>query len=134
MAVVVSELLFADFRTRAWVRIRSFFVPSVSVVAIIDLADLAASGTAVLQLYEWERDRLFTLSKGLAGTAVSVLATLIIDAIEGKGMTGSSQATFLAAGLVVLLLAWAGFILSGLRRLADEYPMALLLLNSSAPS
>jgi len=123
----VGDVLFGDWAERAWARARALFVPTVSVVAVSDLDGLDGADDAVKQLYDWERDRLFTLAKGLGAAAVGVITTLLVDAAEAKHT--AAVAVWLAAVLALLLLLWAGFILTGLRRLAEEYPYALLRLN-----
>jgi Leucine-rich repeat (LRR) protein len=109
---------------RAWMRLRLLFAPSVSLDAVLAAADMNDSGAAVLQLYTWERDRLLTLAKGAAGAAITVLTGLIAAAIEGKVVTNKTV-LFLAAALVAGLLLWGGFLLTELRRLAEEYATAL---------
>jgi hypothetical protein len=121
------DQLFGDGEERTWARVRSLFVPTVSVVAIWDLIGMANADDAVRQLYDWERERLFTLAKGLGAAAVGVVTTLLVDAAQGNSAGGG---WFWAASVfAVLLLVWAGFILTGLRRLAEEYPVALTLLH-----
>jgi hypothetical protein len=124
----LRDLLFKGWKERAWARTRSLFVPTVSVVAVSDLVGLENADDAAKQLFEWERDRLFTLAKGLGGASVGVVTTLLVDAAEKK--PAGATAVWLAAGFAVLLLLWAGFILTGLRRLAEEYPVALTLLRA----
>ena len=109
---------------RTWMRLRSLFMPSVSLASVLAAANTSNFAEAVLQLYTWERERLLTLAKGTAGAAITVLAGLIASAIEGKVAT-SSTVLFLAAALVAALLFWAGFLLIGLRRLAEEYTTVL---------
>ena len=72
---------------------------------------------AVQQLFDWERARLLGLAKGLAGAVATVATALIVDAIESKA-SASAWLVVLAAVLLVELLAWSGFIVTGLRRLA----------------
>ena len=127
----VEELWFGDGLERAWARIRALFIPTVSVVVVLDLVGLDGADEAAKQLYDWERDRLFTLAKGLGAASVGVVTTLLVDAIEKKETTGVW--VWLASVFVVLLLLWAGFILTGLRRLAEEYPVALTLLHAGTP-
>ena len=114
---------------RLWARLRSLFIPSVSVKAIIDTISAASPDDAVGQLYDWERDRLLTLAKGSAAAAVTVLTTLIASAVEGS-VSARPVIIYLAAVLVSILLAWGAFILTGLRRLAEEYALALEIVNS----
>jgi hypothetical protein len=125
------DLLFGDWSNRAAARARSLFVPTVSAVAVSDLIGLSNADDAVKQLYDWERDRLFTLSKGLGAAAVGVVATLLVDAVEKKPT--DALAVWMAAAFAVMLLLWAGFILTGLRRLAEEYPVAMKLLHTGGP-
>jgi hypothetical protein len=125
------DLLFKDWSERAAARTRSLFVPTVSAVAVSDLTGLSNADDAVKQLYDWERDRLFTLAKGLGGAAVGVVVTLLVDAVEKKST--DSLAVWMAAAFAVMLLLWGGFILTGLRRLAEEYPVALKLLHTGDP-
>jgi hypothetical protein len=125
------NLLAEDWDERAAARARSLFVPTVSVVAVFDLIGLSNADDAVKELYDWERDRLFTLSKGLGAAAVGVVTTLLVDAVEQKST--DSLAVWMAAVLAVMLLGWAGFILTGLRRLAEEYPVAMKLLHTARP-
>lgn len=123
-----QDLLFEDWSDRAASRARSLFVPTVSVVAVSDLIGLSNADDAVKQLYDWERDRLFTLAKGLGGAAVGVVTTLLVDMVEKKST--DTLVVWMAAVFVVMLLLWAGFILTGLRRLAEEYPVAMKLLHT----
>jgi hypothetical protein len=123
----MRELWFSDWRERAWARARSLFVPSVSAAAICDLIGTADAESAAQALYNWERDRLFTLAKGLGAAAIGVLTTLLVDAAEAKNT--DTRAVWAAAALAAMLLLWGGFILTGLRRLAEEYPVALLLIH-----
>ena len=109
---------------RGWARLRALFVPSVSLDAILGIVDISDYAAAILQLYSWERDRLLALAKGAAGAAITVLTGLIAAAIEGTP-SFSVVPFFLAATLIVLLLIWGGFLLTGLRRLAQEYAAAL---------
>ena len=124
----IRQLWFDDWQERAWARTRSLFVPTVSVVAVCDLIGLDDADDAVKELYDWERDRLFTLAKGLGAAAVGVATTLLVDAAEKKHAVAGG--VWAAAALVVMLLLWAAFILSGLRRLAEEYPVALTILHA----
>jgi hypothetical protein len=57
-----------------------------------------------------------------------VVTGLIAAALEGK-VTAPGYVVYLAALLVAELLSWSGFIVTGLRRLAEEYPVALGLVN-----
>jgi hypothetical protein len=122
------ELWFDDWPERAWARTRALFVPAVSLVAVSDLIGLPDADDQVKELYDWERDRLFTLAKGLGAASVGVITTLLVYTAEGKKPAAQS-AVWLAAALVAMLLVWGGFILTGLRRLAEEYPVALMLLH-----
>lgn len=114
---------------RFWIVLRSWFLPSVPVWAVLIAATTGDSAeAAVLQLYEWERDRLLTLAKGAGGAAVTVLAGLLATGFGGK--TGVNSVTFfVAAPLVGILLLWGGFVLAGLRSLAEQYPVALELVR-----
>jgi hypothetical protein len=96
-----------------------------AVLATIDAQDKEA---VVKQLYDWERDRLFTLAKGLATASVTVLTGLVASTFEGK-VTASAWVIYPAAVLVAALLGWGGFVLTGLRRLAEEYSLALSLIQ-----
>jgi hypothetical protein len=125
------NLLFGESADRAWARLRSLFVPTVSVVAISELIGDEKAEEAAGQLYDWERDRLFTLAKGLGAAAIGVVTTLLVDAAEKKHT--DAVAVWLAAGFAMLLLLWGGFILTGLRRLAEEYPLALKMLRDESP-
>jgi hypothetical protein len=113
---------------RAWMRLRPLFVPSVSLAAVLAAANTGDSAAAVLQLYTWERDRLLTLAKGAAGAAITVLTGLIATAIIGKVVAGDIVLSLVAV-LIVGLLFWGGFILVGLRLLAEEYTTALDLME-----
>jgi hypothetical protein len=113
---------------QAWMRLRSLFLPSVSLAAIVAAASADHPEDVVLQLYTWERDRLVTLAKGTGGAAVTVLTGLIASAIEKKA-TGGVGVLSATAALVAALLFWGGFLLAGLRRLAEEYPTALKLVE-----
>jgi hypothetical protein len=114
---------------RLWARLRSLFIPSVSVAAILYTIYATSPDDAIEQMYDWERDRLLGLAKGAAAAAVTVLTSLIASAVEGK-VTAEPVIIYLAAALVAVLLAWGAFILTGLRRLAEEYALALEIVNS----
>lgn len=122
-----SELLFGNWTERATARVRSLFVPTVSAVAVSDLIGLPSADDSLKQLFEWERDRLFVLAKGLGAAAVGVVTTLLVDAAQGKPTHG--LAVWMAAAFAIMLLLWAGLILTGLQRLAEEYPVAAKLLH-----
>jgi hypothetical protein len=109
---------------RMWMRLRSLYTPSVSLAAVLNARTAKDSAAAVLQLYNWERDRLMTLAKGAAGAAITVLTGVIAASIEGKIKTNHTV-LFSAVALIAALLFWGGFLLVGLRRLAEEYTMAL---------
>jgi hypothetical protein len=117
------------FLDRLFARLRSLFVPSVSLAAILNTIYASSPDDAVERLYNWERDRLLSLAKGAAAAAVTVLTALIASAVEGK-VTANPAIIYLSAVLVGVLLAWGGFILTGLRRLAEEYALALEIINS----
>jgi hypothetical protein len=114
---------------RWWLRLQSLFVPSVSLRTLLLARTLPASEDVVLQLYTWERERLLTLAKGMGGAAVTVLAALIADATQGSLDNSNLTAVYLAGALVALLLVWSAFILSGLRRLAEQYSLALAVVS-----
>jgi len=73
---------------------------------------------------------LFTLAKGLGAAAVGVVTTLLVDAAERTH--ADAAAVWLAAAFAGMLLLWGGFILTGLRRLAEEYPVALALIRGGS--
>ena len=127
----LASLIFGGGLDRTWARVRALFVPSVSVVAVCDLIGVNGADDAAKQLYDWERDRLFTLAKGLGATSGGVLATILVDEFENKGP--STVWVSLASVFVLLLLLWAGFILTGLKRLAEEYPVALIIVSGGRP-
>jgi hypothetical protein len=117
-----------DWVDRLWARLRSLFIPSVSVAAVLATIGTKNPADAVEQLYAWERKRLLTLAKGAAAAAVTVLTSLIASAVEGD-VTAGPVVIYLAAALVALLLLWGGFILTGLRRLSEEYALALAIVS-----
>ncbi len=121
---VVEAFWTGDLLDTVWIRLRSLFMPSVSLAAVLIAADTRDPAAAVLQLYTWERDRLLTLAKGTAGAAITVLTGLIAAAVEGK-IVSSAFVVFFAAALVPGLLFWGGLLLTGVRRLAEEYAAAL---------
>jgi phage shock protein A len=119
------------FRDRALIALRPFFVPTVSSTAVLDALKTSDPAAAVEQLFNWERDRLLTLSKGLGAAGISLLVALI-----GLIATGIAQRVaiypvifYLSVSLVAILPIWAGFLLAGLHRLAEEYPKALDLVG-----
>lgn len=109
---------------RLWSRLRALFIPSVAAAALFELVGRDDAAESLKQLFDWERDRLFTLAKGLGASAAGVLATLVAAAFD-KDATGTAVTVTLSAVLVALLLAWAAFLLTGLRRLAEQYTLAL---------
>lgn len=117
-----------DLIDRMWVRLRSLFVPSVSAEAILRAINASSPDDAIEQLYSWERDRLLTLAKGASAAAITVLTGLIASAAEGK-VTTEPIILYLSGALVAVLLLWGAFILTGLRRLAEEYALALSIVN-----
>jgi len=114
---------------RLTARVRALFVPSVTAAALIDARDARDPAAVVLQLYSWERERLFTLAKGLAGAGVTVLGSLVLEGVKDDSAAVPAVLVYAAAGLVVALLLWAGFVLTGLRRLAEEYPVAVAVVT-----
>lgn len=118
-----------DLLDRLWARLRSLFIPSVSVQALLNTISATSPDDAVAKLYDWERDRLLTLAKGAAAAAITVLTGLIAAAVEGN-VKAQPVLIYLAAVLVGILLAWGAFILTGLRRLAEEYALALEIVDS----
>jgi len=117
-----------DLLDRLWLRVQSLFVPAVAVASVLQARTAKEPQQVVLQLFSWERDRLMTLAKGTAGAAVTVLTGLIAAAIEGS-VTVPPMIVFLAALLVAELLVWAGFIVTGLHRLAQQYPVSLEMID-----
>ena len=105
-------------------RFRSLLLPAVSIAAILSASVASDPAAAILQLYSWERDRLLTLAKGAGGAAITVLAGFISATVTGHVVINSIPFAS-AAVLVVGLLVWGGFLLVGLRRLAEEYTAAL---------
>jgi Na+/H+-dicarboxylate symporter len=113
------------------VRVLALFVPAVSITAIVDASQSADPNAVVLQLYDWERDRLFTLAKGVGGAAVTVFAAIIAATLQNeKDKTLIVSAAYIAAIVVLMLLLWAAVILVGLRRLAEEYSLVSKFLTS----
>ena len=117
-----------DVLERMWRRLRSLFVPAVPVTSVLRARQADDPDAAILQLFEWERERLLTLAKGLGAAAVAVLAALIAQAIEGKA-SGPESVGYLAGGLVGILLWWSSFLLTGLHRLTEQYAIALELIR-----
>jgi hypothetical protein len=113
-----------DMLDRMWRRLRSLFVPSVAVTALWDSRGQQNPSETIHQLFDWERDRLFTLAKGLAAAAVAALTALLTAAFENK-LDTKGYVVGMAASLVGLLLIWAAFILTGLRRLGEQYALAV---------
>jgi hypothetical protein len=114
---------------RTWIMLQSLFVPIVPIWVVLTAAMTGDSAeAAILQLYEWERDRLLTLAKGAAGAAVTVLAGLIAAGFGGKAGV-NSVTFFVAVPLVAILLFWGGFVLARLRNLAEQYPASLELVR-----
>lgn len=119
-----------DWIDRLFARLRSLFIPSVSIAALLSTVGSAKPDDAVEKLYTWERERLLALAKGTATAAVTVLTGLVAAALKGEVKAGP-PIVYLAATLVLLLLAWGGFILTGIRRLAEEYALALSIVRES---
>lgn len=117
-----------ELRISAWLRLESLFVPSVSLLAVLIARAAPDSEAVVLQLFAWERERLLSLAKGIGAAAAGVLASLIADATTGEA-SGPAVVQYLAGALVALLLIWAGFVLTGLRRLAEQYAIALQVVQ-----
>jgi hypothetical protein len=112
-----------EFLNQLWKLLGSLFIPSITLVTILEARASADPAAAVLQLFTWERDRLLTLAKGMGGSAITVLAALISAAVEGKPLSNGDVID--TSFLIVGLLAWGGFVLAELRRLAEQYPVAL---------
>ena len=121
----------AGFRDRILITLRPFFVPTVSSGAVLDALKSKDPAAAIEQLFEWERDRVLTLSKGLGAASVSLLVALIglIATGIGHGVVIYSAIFYLAVSLVAILPCWGGFLLVGLHRLAEGYPKALDLVR-----
>jgi hypothetical protein len=105
--------------------IRALFVPYVSFGTLLVVSTLPADKRSdlVKQLFDWERDRMFTLAKGVGAAAVTVLVALIADDTEGN-LKGGSVALDLAGALVVGLLLLGGWIFASIRTLAEQLPAA----------
>ncbi|MGC1208934.1 MAG: hypothetical protein WA880_13345 [Ornithinimicrobium sp.] len=106
---------------------RTLLFPTVSVLAVLRAGVGPAPEEAVAQLFEWERDRLLGLAKGLGATAASALLALAGVALEG----GKELEVVVAVLLVIfagLLLGWAAVILVSLQRLPDNFAVARSLV------
>jgi hypothetical protein len=97
------------------------------VAALVSAARSSDPAEAILQLYTWERERLLALAKGVAGAAVTVLAGLISATVEYKIIR--SIVAFPVGILMVMLLAWSGYLVTRLRRLAEQYTEVLRLVE-----
>ena len=91
-------------RPDAWRR--ALLLPGVSVSAVIRAKNGPAPEEALTQLFDWERDRLLGLAKGLGAAAVTTLIALAGVALDSsKGLNGAVaivvvtlSMTFLARG------------------------------------
>ncbi|MCW2620415.1 MAG: hypothetical protein JWL64_17 [Frankiales bacterium] len=113
-----------------WWAARSFFVPTVSGVAVMDAYFSPDWPSALEKLYEWERDRLLTLCKGAAATVVTVTVALTAIGFSTDSRTPPTWLVWAGCAALGVLLAWAGYLLVGLRRLAEEYVAHLAWLRS----
>ncbi|HEY2129105.1 MAG TPA: hypothetical protein VGH77_18150 [Streptosporangiaceae bacterium] len=113
---------------RIWMVLQSLFMPTVPIASILVAASAEDPADTVLQLYQWERNRLLTLAKGAGGAAATVIAGLIATGFARKAGVNSIT-LFVVAPLVAILLLWAGFLLTGLRGLADQYTIARELVE-----
>ncbi len=78
---------------------------------------------ALTQLFDWERDRLLGLAKGLGAAAVSTVLALVGVAVDASTDVNGFVAVVLVV-LGVVLLVWGGLILVGLQRLHESYALA----------
>lgn len=101
--------------------ISSFFTGSVGQLAIVQAGLAADPSAALLQVYTWEHDRLVTLAKGMAASAASFLATLIIALMKGE-IRVPTERVYLALCLPIELLLLAADSAWSARRLSLEYP------------
>ncbi len=118
-------------RPDAWRR--ALLLPGVSVSAVIRAKNGPAPEEALTQLFDWERDRLLGLAKGLGAAAVTTLIALAGVALDSsKGLNGA--VAIVVVTLSMTFLAWGAVILVGLQRLSESYALARWILFSGPPS
>jgi hypothetical protein len=100
-----------------------FFGGNVPLSAIVKAGTSNDPAATVLQLYEWERDRVSTLAKGIAASAASFLATLAIASLKSE-LRAPSEDVLLALFLPIELLLIAADSAWGSHRLSMEFPHA----------
>ncbi len=102
---------------------RSLIFPAVSAQAVLRAAAGPVPEEALTQLFDWERDRLLGLAKGVGAAAVSTLIALVGVAVDGAKDVNVAVAVVLVV-LSLTLLGWGGVILVGLQRLGESYALA----------
>ncbi len=104
--------------------LRGLFIPAVSLSAIVEAALANKADEVITQLYDWERDRIFTVCKSAAAFALSIVGTLLTAMFS----TSSNLNEYLVTGSIItaaLLLALSAHILLRLRRHAEELAFVL---------
>jgi hypothetical protein len=98
----------------------------------VPLSVIVAAGASdepaatVLEVYGWERERLTLLAKGMAATAASFLATLLIASLKSE-LRAPSEDVYLALFLPIELLLIAADSAWGSHRVGMELPRATAL-------
>ncbi len=112
---------------------RALLLPGVSVSAVLRAKSGPAPEEALTQLFDWERDRLLGLAKGLGAAAVTTLIALAGVALDSsKGVNGAVAIVLVT--LSATFLVWGAVILVGLQRLSESYALARWILFSGPAS
>jgi hypothetical protein len=133
---VVTNIVLAPYRyirggvplmlNGLFLALRSLLLPTVRLPALLAINGLPNETDAIKQIFDWERDRMLTLARGLGGSAVAVVVALI-GANLGGHVHGHAWVIDLSAAWLGLLLLWAAVIFVRLRRLPEQYADILSL-------
>jgi hypothetical protein len=116
-------------RAFRWVLVtaRVFFWPAIPAAALLRAISVRDED-AVARIFDWERERLATLSKGLAGTASAVALAAFGAAFNDKTFDAGDTVTWVVLA-VALMLAWATVLAFGVQSLSDQYSSAVVAVR-----
>lgn len=107
--------------------LRCLLWPSVPLSAILGPA-VASDSDVVERVFDWERERMAMMAKGIAGTASAVALAALAAAFDGKHFTGQTTTFVIAA--VALMFLWSAVLMIGLQGLGSQYAISVMAAQS----
>jgi hypothetical protein len=117
----------ASWLNRTVRTIRTFAWPAVPTRGVLKLA-AAADDDAVSRIFDWERERVATLSKGLAGTATAVAVAAFAAAFQDKTFDSPTTIWWIVLAIAVML-TWSAVLAVGVQSLGDQYAIATVAVH-----